>query len=124
MKRHLEKELQEKTDRLDMQQKRNSLLDKKIVNLQTRLQNKSNFNFMNPAISSISTILKNNGRNNKSGLFNDIISESYTTQNKYMGSNINMSRIGLTPVKKKPSRDSSTFDHLNSNSNNILDQDD
>lgn len=108
-KRQMEKELQEKTDRLDLLQKRNNLLEKKNASLQTRLQNKSNMMFFgNPSVSSL---LKQPNMRDKSGLFSDDIQNSYITPSSHYtkGRELNLSRIGLTPVKPKQ-ESSSTFD--------------
>lgn len=105
----MEKELQEKTDRLDLLQKRNNLLEKKNASLQTRLQNKSNMMFFgNPSVSSL---LKQPNMRDKSGLFSDDIQNSYITPSSHYtkGRELNLSRIGLTPVKPKQ-ESSSTFD--------------
>lgn len=109
MKRQLEKELHEKTDRLDLLQKRNNLLEKKNASLQTRLQNKSNMMLLgNPSFSSL---LKQQSIRDKSGLFSDDIQSSYITPSNHYsrGKELNLSRIGLTPVKAKQ-ESSSTFD--------------
>ena len=104
-----------------MLQKKNQLLEKKLTGLQTRLQNKNNFNYINPVYSSISNILKSPGmKTDKSGLFSDNISESYANNTRYSTNN-NLSRIGLTPVKKKRSGDSSILENNQSNYADILD---
>ena len=72
----------------------------------------------NPGIPSMSHILKG-ARNDRSGLFSDNISESYS--NNRLVSGINMSRIASTPIKVKKSGNSSTLENMNSSSNNILD---
>lgn len=88
--------------------------------MQVSLQNKNSI----VGLSSITNILKTGYKNDKSGLFSDNISESYTTQGKYSTNQMNISRIGLTPVKKKSSQDTSGIDNFRNSTSNILDQDD
>lgn len=102
--------------------KKNELLEKKITTLQTRLQNRSSLVYGNSGMPSISRVLGGqNIRNDRSGLFSDNISESYS--NNRFGQGINMSRIGSTPIKVKKSHNSSTLENMNSSSNNILEND-
>lgn len=100
--------------------KKNELLEKKITTLQTRLQNRNSLVYGSSALTGMSHLLKaRDVRNDRSGLFSDNISESYS--NNRFGPGINMSRIGSTPVKVKKSGNSSTLENMNSSSNNILD---
>jgi hypothetical protein len=108
---------------MDMIIKKNQLLEKKITTLQTRLQNRNSIVYGNSNLPSMSHILKGqNIRNDRSGLFSDNISESYSG-NRF-GQGINMSRIGSTPMKVKKSNNSSTLENMNSSTNNILDNED